>query len=160
MHSTQEIERLYQEHGAALVLFGTSMVGERNVAQDAVHQVFLRLLESGDLARAKDQKAYLFASVRNQLLNDAKVRQRMVPLEPDSTWFEAPERDYAAEENLRRALGELIPDQRQVVILHIWGELTFSQTAEVLGISANTAASRYRYGIEKLRESMCSEEKI
>ena len=58
MHSTQEIEWLYQEHGAALVLFGTSMVGEHNVAQDAVHQVFLRLLESGDLARAKDQKAY------------------------------------------------------------------------------------------------------
>ena len=93
-------------------------------------------------------------------MNDAKVRQRLVPLEPDSTWFEPPERDYAAEQNLRRALGELIPDQRQVVILHIWGELTFSQTAEVLGISANTAASRYRYGIEKLRESMCSEEKI
>ena len=136
------------------------MVGERNLAQDAVHQVFLRLLESGDLRRAADQKAYLFASVRNQLLNDAKVRQRTVPLEPDSTWFEPPERDYAAEQNLRRALGELIPDQRQVVILHVWGGLTFSQTAEVLGISANTAASRYRYGIGKLRESMCSEEKL
>ena len=136
------------------------MLGERNAAQDAVHQVFLRLLENADLARAKDQKAYLFASVKNQLLNDAKVRQRTVPLEPDSAWFEPPERDYAAEENLRRALGELIPDQRQVVILHIWGELTFAQTAEVLGLSANTAASRYRYGIEKLRESMCSEEKI
>jgi len=136
------------------------MVGERNLAQDAVHQVFLRLLESGDLRRAADQKAYLFASVRNQLLNDAKVRQRTVPLEPDSTWFEPPERDYAAEQNLRRALGELISDQRQVVILHIWGGLTFSQTAEVLGISANTAASRYRYGIGKLRESMCSEEKL
>jgi RNA polymerase sigma-70 factor, ECF subfamily len=160
VHSTREIERIYQEHGAALVLFGTSMVGERNVAQDAVHQVFLRLLESGDLARAKDQKAYLFACVRNQLLNDAKVRQRLVPLESDSTWFEPPERDYAAEENLRGALGELIPDQRQVVILHVWGELTFSQIAEVLGISANTAASRYRYGVGKLRESMCSEEKI
>ena len=136
------------------------MVGERDLAQDAVHQVFLRLLESGDLRRAADQKAYLFASVRNQLLNDAKVRQRTVPLEPDSTWFEPPERDYAAEQNLRRALGELISDQRQVVILHIWGGLTFSQTAEVLGISANTAASRYRYGIGKLRESMCSEEKL
>jgi RNA polymerase sigma-70 factor (ECF subfamily) len=136
------------------------MVGERNLAQDAVHQVFLRLLDGGDLARARDQKAYLFASVRNQLLNDAKVRQRTVPLEPDSAWFEPPERDYAAEENLRRALGELIPDQRQVVILHIWGELTFSQIAEVLGISANTTASRYRYGIGKLRESMCSEEKV
>lgn len=160
MHSPQDIERLYRQHGAALVLFGTSMIGERTVAQDAVHQVFLRLLESGKLARARDEKAYLFSSVRNQILNDAKIRQRTVPLESHSTWFEPPERDYVAEENLRRGLRELIPDQRHAVVLHIWGDLTFSQIADVLGISANTAASRYRYGLEKLRESMCSEETI
>lgn len=85
MHSPQDIERLYRQHGAALVLFGTSMIGERTVAQDAVHQVFLRLLESGKLARARDEKAYLFSSVRNQILNDAKIRQRTVPLESHST---------------------------------------------------------------------------
>jgi RNA polymerase sigma-70 factor, ECF subfamily len=158
--STDELERLYEKHGAALVLFGTSMVGDRGVAQDAVQQVFLRVLETDSLTRAKDQKAYLFASVRNQLLNDIRVQRRIVPLDPDSRWFEPPQRDYAAEGNLRQALGELIPDQRQVVILHIWGELTFAQIAEVLGIGANTAASRYRYGIGKLRESMCSAEKI
>ena len=77
MHSTSEIERLYQENGAALVLFGTSMVGNRSIAQDAVHQVFLRLLQRGDTDHAVDQKAYLFTSVKNQLLNDLKVHQRI-----------------------------------------------------------------------------------
>ncbi|OLE09766.1 MAG: hypothetical protein AUG89_13820 [Acidobacteria bacterium 13_1_20CM_4_56_7] len=160
MHSTSEIERLYQENGAALVLFGTSMVGNRSIAQDAVHQVFLRLLQRGDTDHAVDQKAYLFTSVKNQLLNDLKVHQRIAPLDLESTWFEPPERDYAGERHLKRVLGELVPDQREVVILHIWGELTFLQIANVLGISANTVASRYRYALGKLREVMCSEEKI
>jgi len=129
------------------------------MAQDAVQQVFLRLIETDSIQRASDPAAYLFASVRNQLLNETRVRHRSVSLDPDAAWFDPPERDYAAEGNLRRALSELIPDQRQVVILHIWGDLTFSQIGDVLGINANTAASRYRYGIETLREIMCSGEK-
>jgi RNA polymerase sigma-70 factor (ECF subfamily) len=54
----------------------------------------------------------------------------------------------------------LLPDdQRQVVVLHVWGELTFLQTAEVLGISSNTAASPYRYALTRLREStFCQED--
>jgi len=159
MDSTREIVRLYQQHGAALVLFGTTIIGERSMAQDAVQQVFLRLIESDSIHRASDPAAYLFASVRNQLLNEMRVRQRSASLDPDAAWFDPPERDYAAEENLRRALAGVTLDQRQVIVLHIWGELTFSQIGDVLGINANTAASRYRYGIETLREIMCSGEK-
>jgi RNA polymerase sigma factor (sigma-70 family) len=55
-------------------------------------------------------------------------------------------------------LSVLPVDQRETVVLHTWGELTFSQIAEVLEISANTAASRYRYALTKLREAMCAEE--
>jgi RNA polymerase sigma-70 factor, ECF subfamily len=155
MESTHEIERLYQQHGAALVLFGTTIVGERSLAQDAVQQVFLRLIETDSIRRASDPAAYLFASVRNQLVNETRVRQRSVWLDPEIAWFDPPERDYAAEENLRQALRQIPDDQRQVIVLHIWGELTFSQIADVLGINSNTAASRYRYAIEKLRDEIC-----
>ena len=159
MDSTREIERLYQQHGAALVLFGNTIAGERSMAQDAVQQVFLRLIETDSIRRASDPAAYLFASVRNQLLNQMRVRERSLPLDPDAAWFDPPERDYAAEANLRRALAEVALDQSQVIVLHIWGELTFSQIGDVLSINANTAASRYRYGIETLREIMCFREK-
>jgi RNA polymerase sigma-70 factor (ECF subfamily) len=115
-------------------------------------------METGSLRKAVNTKAYLFASVRNALVNDRKFRQRNVPIEPDRIWFEPPNRDYAAELNLRRALQSLPDDQRQVVVLHVWGELTFSEVAEVLGISANTAASRYRYALTKLREAMLVKE--
>lgn len=153
-----EIELLYQQHSAVLLLFATAIAGDRGRAQDAVHQVFLRLLEHGDLRQVENLKAYLFTSVRNAVLNDSKTRQRSVALDEESAWFEPPHRDYTAELTLRRSLCSLPEDQREVVILHVWGELTFLQIAGILGISSNTAASRYRYACARLRQSMCAKE--
>jgi RNA polymerase sigma-70 factor (ECF subfamily) len=154
METPTEIEALYLRHGPALVLFARSIVGDRSRGQDVVHQVFLKLIEDGNLRRILDTKAYLFTSVRNAALTDAKAKQRNLAIDPENTWFEAPDRDLAAELALRRALSELPNDQREVTVLHVWGELTFSEIAGVLEISANTAASRYRYALASLRELM------
>lgn len=156
--NSAEVESIYQQHGSSLLLFALAIAGDRGRAQDAVHQVFLKILEAGTLRQIADVKAYLFASVRNAVLNAARVQQRNVALDEESAWFVPPQRDYAAELNLRRALRSLPEDQREVVALHMWGELTFLQIAEILEISSNTAASRYRYALAKLRESMCVKE--
>jgi len=153
-----EVELLYREHGPVLLLFASSIAGDRGRAQDAVQQIFLRMLENRKLDEVEDVKAYLFTCVRNTILNDHKSSQRNAALEEESAWFDPPHRDYAAERNLRRALASLPDDQREVLVLHVWGELTFLQTAEVLGISSNTAASRYRYALANLRESLCAKE--
>jgi RNA polymerase sigma-70 factor, ECF subfamily len=155
--SVAEIDLLYREHGPALLLFALAITGERSKAQDAVHHVFLRLLEKGDLRRASDKKAYLFGCVRNAILNERKRQDRQRPLD-DSAWFSPPDQDYAGEQNLRRALAALPEDQRQIVVLHVWGELTFSQVGDLLNVSANTAASRYRYALGKLRDLMLPRE--
>lgn len=153
-----EIEALFRQHGATLLLFASAISADRSRAQDAVHQVFLKAIENGSVSRAINKKAYLFACVRNAVLNDAKVQHRNMPLDVDSAWFSPPDRDYAGEQNLRRALGELPDDQREVIVLHVWGELTFSEIADLLGVSSNTAASRYRYALAKLRGSMLAKE--
>lgn len=153
-----EVEQVYRKHGSALLLFATAISGERSRAQDAVHQVFLKLVEDGSLLQAVDVKAYLFACVRNAVLNDLKARQRNVALDCECAWFDPPDKDYAAERSLRRAMAALPDDQQQVILLHVWGELTFLQIGELLDISSNTAASRYRYALAKLRESMCAKE--
>jgi RNA polymerase sigma-70 factor, ECF subfamily len=153
-----EIEHLYGQLGPALVLFALSITRDRARAQDAVHQVFLKMIEKPNLGAVADMKAYLFTCVRNAILNDTKTRQRSVALCEEVAWFEPPHRDYAAELNLRRALYLLPDDQREVVVLHVWGGLTFLQIAEVLRISSNTAASRYRYALSRLRESMFTKE--
>jgi RNA polymerase sigma-70 factor (ECF subfamily) len=153
-----EIEVLYRQHGAALLLFASGIFGDRGRAQDAVHQVFLKAIENGSVSEAINKKAYLFACVRNAVLNDAKVHDRNMPLDVDSAWFSPPDRDYAGEQNLRRALCELPDNQREVIVLHVWGELTFSEIADLLDVSSNTAASRYRYALAKLRGSMLAKE--
>jgi RNA polymerase sigma factor (sigma-70 family) len=156
--NTAEIEFLYRQHGPALLLFAQAVTGERGRAQDAVHQVFLKLLEKGSLNQVGDKKAYLFACVRNAALNEGKLRNRNAPLDPDAAWFGPPDRDYAGEQNLRRALQALPDDQRQVMVLHVWGEMTFSQISDLLNLSSNTVASRYRYALAKLRDSMFAKE--
>jgi RNA polymerase sigma-70 factor (ECF subfamily) len=141
-----------------LLLFASAISGDRGRAQDALHQVFLKVIENGSLGQAIDKKSYLFACVRNAVLNDAKLQDRSMPLDVDSAWFSPPDRDHAGERNLRRALGDLPNDQREVIVLHVWGELTFSEIGGLLGVSSNTAASRYRYALAKLRGSMFAKE--
>lgn len=153
----ETIERLYRQHSSALVLFGAAVAGDRARAQDAVHQVFAKLLAQG-IDQAANARAYLFASVRNAILNDANARRREVALDAVAAWFEPPDRDYAAELRLRQALVALDDSQRDVTVLHIWGELTFAEIGEVLGVSPNTAASRYRYALARLRETLCEKE--
>jgi RNA polymerase sigma-70 factor (ECF subfamily) len=155
---TDEIEILYRQHGAALLLFAAAISGDRGRAQDAVHQVFLKAIENGSLRPAINKKAFLFACVRNSVLNDTKRQDRNMPLDIDSAWFSPPDRDYAGEQNLRRALGDLPDDQREIIVLHVWGELTFLEIGDLLGVSSNTAASRYRYALVKLRDSMLAKE--
>ena len=151
-------EALYRRYGPALLLFASAISRDRARAQDALHQVFLTLIENGSLRQTTDKKAYLFACVRNAVLNDAKLRQRDISLDMDPPWFIPPDRDYAGEQNLRRELGDLPDDQREVIVLHVWGELTFSEIGHLLDISSNTAASRYRYALAKLRHSMFAKE--
>ena len=57
-------------------------------------------------------------------------------------------------EKLAEALGELPPDQRAVVHLKLWEKLTFEAISQALDIPINTAASRYRYGLDKLRDRL------
>ncbi len=153
-----EIELLYRQHGAALLLFASTITGERGRAQDAVHHVFLKLIENGNLSQARDKKAYLFACIRNAVLNERKFQDRHEPLETDSAWFNPPNKDVTGERNLRRALATLPEDQREIVVLHIWGDLTFFQIADLLNINSNTAASRYRYALGRLRDAMSAKE--
>ncbi|MBU6410606.1 MAG: sigma-70 family RNA polymerase sigma factor, partial [Verrucomicrobia bacterium] len=66
-------------------------------------------------------------------------------IDPDEQTFRA---------ELAAALSELPQEQRAVLHLKLWDGLTFEEIAAALEISANTAASRYRYGLDKLRDRL------
>jgi RNA polymerase sigma-70 factor (ECF subfamily) len=147
------IETWYHLHGAALLLFGTALAGDRGRAQDALHQLFLKLLEYTDLSQVTSVRTYLFSAYRNTIISRARRLDRDLSLGlVGDSWFGVPNRNYVEELDLRQALASLPADQREVTILHIWGGLTFSEAAEVLGINPNTAAARYRYALAKLQD--------
>jgi RNA polymerase sigma-70 factor, ECF subfamily len=147
-----EVERLYAEHGPALLAYAISLVGDRATAEDALHQVFLKLM-AGKIPWPAEPKPYLFRAVRNTVLNARRVTSRQTDIESAALFVSPSGLDEAGRE-LERALAEIPDDQRQIVVLKIWGGFTLEEAAELAGISPNTAASRYRYALTKLRQRM------
>ena len=88
-----------------------------------------------------------------------EARQRRVASPSDATAFEMPPIE-AAERHaaIESALNQLPCDQREVVVMKIWGELTFAQIGEALSASPNTVASRYRYALARLETELAATE--
>lgn len=150
----------FDAYGRKLLLFARQWASSAASAEDIVQDAFVRFWRSPARNDA-DAHVQLFAMVRRTGLDLVRSTQRRAAREraaavgeDDIVWF-APD-DVAAERasEIQQALAQLPPEQREVVVLKIWGELTFEQIARSLEISPNTAASRYRYALEALRRLM------
>jgi RNA polymerase sigma-70 factor (ECF subfamily) len=148
----------WDEHVPALILLARQWSDCHADAEDIVQEAFLHFWAKRDSVR--EPVAYLYACVRRAAMD--RFRQKHRRQEQTSAgigaaeepWFETdgfcPEEQEGRAE-IERALGKLSLDQRQVVVMKIWGGLTFAAIGEVLAISANTAASRYRLALAALR---------
>src|SRR5207249_2074382 len=136
-------------------------VGSRADAEDVVQEAFVRFWRSR--AAVAEPAAYLFACVKRCALDWQRSRRRRSAREGQAARPEAePLFVGAAEQDERRAaletaLRELAQEQAEVVVMKSWGGLTFPQIAAALELPANTAASRYRYALAKLREALAEE---
>jgi len=146
-----EAHRWYDEHGPALLAYAAALLRDPSAAEDVLHQVFLQLLR-GRVAISGDPAPYLFRAVRNTALNHLRGQSREVELAGGGVWLESPDGSRETSLALQSALKALPDEQREMVVLKVWGQMTFEEAANVVGISPNTAASRYRYGLEKLKE--------
>jgi RNA polymerase sigma-70 factor (ECF subfamily) len=159
---------LHDRFGGALFQVALAMLGSREDAEDAVQDVFVSLVRARQrLAVVENLRAYLFASLRHAALK-LSARRKRPPASPsppggtrgespDLSLIPAPEAGPAETDRsvrLEQALQRLPPAQRELVALKVDGGLTFAQIATLLGISANTAAGRYRYALEKLRDAL------
>lgn len=151
----KQVEQLYSELSAPLLAYARSLGVDHGGAEDVVHRTFLTLLEIRQMPG--EPRPYLFRSVRNACLNQHRDHARFRDLQEQEPWFDYA--DQASELDLRRSLAQLPEEQREVLMLHIWGGLTFGETASALEISANTAASRYRYALAALKDTLMPKEK-
>jgi RNA polymerase sigma-70 factor (ECF subfamily) len=147
------IRGLYDQHARVMLAYASSLLPDRQASEDVLHQVFIKLLE-GRIHINGSPVPYLYRAIRNAAFNYRRDRSREVGLESDDCLIESPRGLEDVGLALNTALRELPADQREVIVLHVWGQMTFEEAAAALEISVNTAASRYRYGLAKLKEQL------
>jgi RNA polymerase sigma-70 factor, ECF subfamily len=148
--STSWCESLYRAKASELILYGRALGLSHAEAEDVLQETFVALM-----ARAEEPEQpehYCVRTYRNRALNYRRSLWRRLTRELESKrWFERSSGESPAERVAMNALARLPRDQREAIVLKIWHEHTFEEIGELLGISPNTAAGRYRYGLQKLR---------
>lgn len=153
----------FQLYGPKLLLCARQWTRSLADAEDVVQEAFVRFWRH-QRGLPGEPMALLVTSVRRAAFDLARREGRRTAREERSAdsselqpaafrcTLENDERRVALEE----ALGRIPPEQREVLVLKIWGELTFDQIAAELSLSPNTAASRYRYALAALRQEVAA----
>jgi RNA polymerase sigma-70 factor, ECF subfamily len=154
-----KLERLYDDHAQALFAFLLNFTRDEADTRDVLQEIFIKLARQPELLdSARDERAFLLRLAHNAAIDLMRRRgtrdkhHEQFGVEQISAFAPTSDPDEAAfRQELSVALGELPADQRAVVHLKLWAGLTFEEIAAALEIPLNTAASRYRYGLDKLR---------
>ncbi|MFT5469860.1 MAG: RNA polymerase sigma-70 factor (ECF subfamily) [Verrucomicrobiales bacterium] len=158
-----ELADLYDRYADTLFCFLISFTGSEDESREVLQELFA-LLAKGKrkVDQAANLKSYLIKMARNLAIDLTRRRQTRdrtaqqllaAPQTPIFAEADDPDAQLFREE-VSRALASLPEEQREVVHLKLWAGLTFDQIAEACGVSLNTAASRFRYGIDKMRTQL------
>jgi RNA polymerase sigma-70 factor (ECF subfamily) len=152
-----------EAHGPRLLLCARQWTRSLADAEDVLQEAFVRYWRH-QRHLPGDPGALLVTSIRRAALDLARREDRRVAREqradgaieaPDESIFQGlPGEGDERRQEIEAALRRLPAEQREVLVLKIWQELTFEQIAGELGIPPNTAASRYRYALTALRKQL------
>jgi RNA polymerase sigma-70 factor (ECF subfamily) len=143
-------ETLYHAKASELVLYGRALGLSHAEAEDVLQETFVALMTRPQ--RPELPEHFCVRSYRNRALNYRRSLWRRLTRELESVrWFERSPQESPEERTAMRGLAALPQEQREVIVLKIWHKHTFEEIGELLEISPNTAAGRYRYGLQKLR---------
>ena len=152
--------RIYEKYRDDLLRLAAGLLNQKSFAEDVVQDVFTDFTRSaGKFELTGSLKGYLAVCVANRARNviRSQQRRRTVSLDDGETEisdFQRPDKWIIYDEEfsrLNKALAQLPYEQKEVVILHIQGNMKFRDIAKLQETSTKTAQSRYRYGITKLR---------
>ncbi len=153
----ESLRGMYDLFRHDLMTMAMALLRDSAGAEDAVHEVFVKMLASQCSIRIRGNlRGYLLTAVANTCRDvlTAKGRARMSSDRPGGCCAEGPERAVVlseAQQHLAEALEQLPYEQREVLVLRYFSDLKFKAIARSQGVSINTVQGRYRYGLEKLR---------
>lgn len=153
---------IYDGHASALFAFLLNLTRQEADARDVLQEVFAKLTERPELLRGvRELRPFLIRLAHNQAIDQSRRRQTRdryhleLGEEQPRIFADSPDPDEQAfRAALSVALAELPGEQRVVVHLKLWEGFTLQRISEILEIPLNTAASRYRYGLDKLRDQL------
>lgn len=162
MSVARQLAECYDAHAQALFGYLLNLTGNEVETRDILQELFHRLAARPQLlGDVRNPRRFLLRMAHNLALDQVRrrhTRERTVTalaLETTDRFVPTADPDAAAlRRELAVALDSLPVEQRAVVHLKLWEDLTFEAIAQLLGIPLNTAASRYRYGLDKLREQL------
>jgi len=146
-------QSLYEANAGQILLYGRALGLSHSEAEDVLQETFIALMEKEEAPELPAH--YCLRSFRNRALNFKRSLWRRLTRELEShRWFERTEAEDPQERSAMRCLETLPAEQREVIVLKIWHEYTFEKIGELLEVSPNTVAGRYRYGLQKLRSCL------
>ena len=157
-NSFAQVEAVFTAELQSLYRYACYRLGGREVAQDVIQELYLKLHKQG-LGRVKNARCYLYRALSNSCTQLMRERRRIEYVDVtslrDLKTDDITPSDFEQEQALIARLLVTLPDeQSEVIRLHLHGECTFTEIAEILDIPLPTAKSRYRYGIEHLRKEL------
>ena len=157
-YSKQRFERLFKDSYPQMYRMAFSMVEDADDAKDAVSQVFTQMWKGRPNVSEESLSGYLLAATRNQCLHILRQRELRRQME-EELQREAEESSNDEREELMRELQQVIDDNlteqdRRVLQLHYDEEMTYQETASVLGISASAVNKHITRSLDKIRETL------
>jgi RNA polymerase sigma-70 factor (ECF subfamily) len=152
--SHEDWKSCFSELAPGLLLFARQWVRSRADAEDIVQEAFVKFWRRNHQI---DNRGLLYATVRSIALDrirrDSRRTRREAEAVSESERVVEPQFEFVDEIQvaLAAAVERLPNEQREVLVMKIWNELTFAEIAYAMGISQNTAASRYRYALAALK---------
>jgi RNA polymerase sigma factor (sigma-70 family) len=163
--SKDALRRIYEKYIDYLLTLAMALLNDANTSEDVVHDVFVSFAKSAEEFKLSGNlKSYLATAVCNRARDQIRSKKRqpakLDESEPVISSSDGPEQSIIYSEESQRlndAVAQIPQQQREVVVLHLKGEMKFREIAELQGESVNTILGRYRYGLNKLRSILDGE---
>ena len=145
-----------RQNGARFLLYARQQTRTESDAEDIMQEA---IVESWQRAEGVPSDALVFSTIRRRAIDlarssDRRAAREQAECEPGEELFTPDIEDRETQRILTEAVNSLPANYREVVTLKVWGGLTFQEIAETTGVPLNTAASRYRYALDELRQNL------